>query len=350
MTVKDKITKILIHIMGLAALYLFVILRITAQPYFLLDKDLLNASNNFEYGDLYFLNLIDNFKVSTPPLGNEYTNTVPKFDIKTADILTFGDSFFAEGARVKNVPARLVDTLKKKVFFLQSNDILSVLEEQKYQKKDKKYLILETAERRIPSLFTNKQNNFIKKNQSLLNVTQTILPYNIEQKYTFLLQRSFLTHFIYKELATLKFNYFGYITSVTPVYKKDPPWLFYYQDVNDKKTSFYYKFSDDEIKSICDNILDINNQLKEKYNIEFIFLPIPNKYTIYHKILNNDEYNNLLPRIYSELKKRNVKVCNVYDVFMNSDKELYYPTDTHWNEEGVKVTVNELVKFLDTDK
>ncbi|MCX6164502.1 MAG: hypothetical protein NTU73_06515, partial [Ignavibacteriae bacterium] len=304
------------------------------------------ATNNFEYGDLYLLNLIDNFKVPTPPLDDEYYKSVPKSDINEVDILTFGDSFFAEGARVKNVPARLADTLKKKVFFGRSDNILNFLEEQNYQKKDRKYLILEIVERGIPGTFTDYQNILKKKNNIISNIIETVMPINLEQRYTFLFQKGFLTHYIYKELATLKFSIFGYITSITPVYKKDPPWLFYYMDVNDKKTSFYYKFSDDEIKTICDNISDLSIQLKNSYNLDLILLPVPNKYTIYHKLLNNDEYNNFLPRIYSELKKGNVKVCEVYDLFMKSDKELYYPTDTHWNDEGVKIAVTELLKMI----
>lgn len=347
MTLKDKIAKIIIHLYGLAALYLFIVLRMSGEPDYLLDKELLRASNNFEYGDLYFLNLIDNFKVPTPPLGDEYYNSVPKTEIKDAEILTFGDSFLAAGARVKNVPGRLADTLKKKVFFSQTSEPLEMLENTGFQKGEKKYLILETAERRVPSLFSGGHSKLVKTNPVLVNLMTTVIPVNIEQRYTFLLQKSKATHYIYKELATLKFNLFGYISSVTPVYKKEPPWLFYYQDVNDKKTSFYYKFTDEEIKSICDNIENLSRQLNDKYNIEFVFMPVPNKYTIYHRLLNNDEYNNLLPRIYIELKNRNVKVCNLYDVYMNSGKELYYPTDTHWNEEGVKIAVNEVIKFID---
>lgn len=350
MTKKDKITKIVIHIAGLAALYLFIILKINGGADFLLDKEVVKAMSNYEYGDLYFLNFIDNFKVPTTPLGDEYYNSIPKSDINSADILTFGDSFFSTGARVKNIPARLADTLKKKVFFIHSSNISSVLEEQNYQKKDKKYLILEIVERNIPNAFAGRQTLINNKNQFTNAIVGFVLSLNLEQKYTFLLQRSILTHFIYKEFATFKFNSFGYITSLTPVYKLNPPWLFYYHDVNDKVTSFYYKFSDEEIKIICDNILELNNLLKEKYNIEFVFLPVPNKYTIYHKILNNDEYNNFIPRICSELKKRNVKVCNLYDIFINSDKQLYYSTDTHWNEEGVKIATSEIVKIITEDK
>jgi len=346
MELKNKITKIIIHVSGALALFLFIVLRSSAEPDYLLDSELLKAANDAIYGDLYFLNLIDNFKIPTPPLGDEYYNSVPKTDINDADILTFGDSFFASGARCKNVPGRLADTTKKKIFFSQTNEILKTLEEKNYVKKDKKYLILETVERGIPRIFTGGQNVLAKKNPKLGKIVESLMPLNLEQRYTLLLQRGVISYNIYKELVTMKFNLFGYISSVTPVYKKDPPWLFYYQDVNDKKTSFYYHFTDEEINTICDNIQDLNKKLIDKYNIELIFLPLPNKYTIYHRILNNDEYNNLLPRLYKGLDRRNVKVCKVYDLFMNSEKELYFPTDTHWNEEGVKLTANELVKYL----
>ena len=248
---------------------------------------------------------------------------------------------------MKNVPGRIADTLKKKVFFTRSHDVLSKLDLKKYQKKDKRYLILESVERSIPELLAGKQNIMIQKKSTMNNIIETVKMVNLEQRYTYILQRGFLTHYIYKKLATLKFNLFGYITSLTPVYKKEPPWLFYCQEVDDRKTSFYYKFTVEEITTICDNLQKLNDQLIEKFNIELIFLPIPNKYTIYHKLLNNNEYNNFLPKIYSEMMKRNVKVCNIYDSFMNSEKELYYPTDTHWNEEGIKITVSQLLRIID---
>jgi hypothetical protein len=349
MTKKDKILKIIIHLTGLIALYIFIFSRTTGGLNYLLDKDILRAYDNLEYGDLYFLNFIDNYKIPTPPISKEYYESIPNSDINDADILIFGDSFFTIGPRVKNVPGRLVDTLKKNIFFIQTNEVRPVLEAQKYLKKDKKYLILELVERVIPMVFTKKQNADINKSQLIDFIIENAYPVDLEKKYSVLLQKSFLTHFIYKELASFKFNLFGNISSLTPLYKKNPPWLFYYQEVNKKTTSFYYKFSDEEIKSICDGIQELSIFLKDKYNIEFIFFPIPNKYTIYHKILNNDEYNNFLPRIYAELNRRNVKVCEIYEKFINSDKELYYPTDTHWNAEGVNLAVPLLLRFLKFD-
>ncbi len=347
MSKKNKITKIIINIFGLISLYLFIILRFNGEPEHLLDSEFFKAYKNYEYGDLYFLNYIDNFRIPTPPLEKEYFDSEPKTEINDAEILIFGDSFFAVDARVKNVPGRITETLKKKVFFIRSNDVLSVLEMNKYVKKDRKYLILESVERNIPELLAGRHNIMIQKKSTINDIIEIVKKVNLEQRYTYILQRGFLTHYMYKKLATLKFNLFGYITSLTPVYKKEPPWLFYCQEVDDRKTSFYYKFTDEEITTICDNLLELNNQLIEKYNIDLIFLPIPNKYTIYHKLLNNDEYNNFLPKIYSEMIKRNVKVCNIYDSFINSEKELYYPTDTHWNEEGIKITVSQLLRIID---
>lgn len=346
LTLKDKILKVIIYITGFFALYIFIILRLNNTPGYLLDKEFSKKANLFEYGDLYLLNLVDNFNIATPPNSPSYIKSSKQPDINNADILTFGDSFFGGGARGKSFPERLSDTLKKKVFFMDSSEPLTILENMNYVKKERKILIFEIAERRIAEVFSKKHSVQSKNKQFILSIAETIYPFNIEQKYTFLLQRSFLTHYIYNKLSTFKFNEFGYITYITPVYKLDPPWIFYYQEVNDKKTSFYYKFSDNEINDICDNISDLTKQLNDKYNIEFIFLPIPNKYTIYHTVINNDEYNNLLPRIYTGLKNRNVKVCEVYNTFLESKLELYFPTDTHWNGDGVNLTLYELLKII----
>jgi hypothetical protein len=348
MTVKDKILRIIIYFTGLISLFLFIILRFNYDPEYLLDKDFVKAVKNSEYGDLYFLNYIDNFKIPIPPVKKSHAEPVLESDVNNADILTFGDSFFASSPRFNNVPGRLADSLKKRVFFFQNGNPLTVLEDQKYRKKDKTVLILESCERLIPTAFISKQKTFVKKNIFINTLIQYIYPNNLEQRYEYLMQRSFINHYFYTKLATFKFNFLGYITPITPKYTKDPPWLFCYQEVDDNKTSYYYKFSDEEIKSICDNIQDFSVRLKEIYDIDFIFLPVPNKYTIYHKIINNDEYNNLLPVLYRELKKRNVKVCELYELFMHSDKELYYPTDTHWNDEGVDIAMSELLKIIRT--
>jgi hypothetical protein len=350
LTTKNKILKILIYLSGIFSLFIFIVLRLNNEPVYLMDRKFAESASSFVYGDLYILNLVENFNTATPPVYPSYIKSEKQPKINEADILTFGDSFFAGGARRKHFPERLSDTLHKKVFFMDSSDPLTILNDSNYQNKNAKYLIFEIAERRIPEVFSKKHSAVSRNRQYFSSILNIIYPYNLELKYTFLLQRGLVSHFIYKELATFKFNSFGFISSITPAYIENPPWLFYYQEINNKSTSFYYKFTDEEIKTICNNRVDLSAQLKEKYNLDLLLLPIPNKYTIYHKLLNNDEYNNFLPRIYAELEKRNVKICEVYDSFMKSNKILYYPTDTHWNDEGVNVTMTELIKTLNMNK
>ena len=166
-----------------------------------------------------------------------------------------------------------------------------------------------------------------------------------------MLKRSYLTTFIYSEIATIKFDLFKNITSLTPVYLKNgkDSWLFYYDQVNDNKTSFYYKHSQAEMDSICDNMSDLAYELKKKYNMTLVYLPMPAKYTLYHTVINNDEYNQFLPRLYDGLKKRNVNYINVYNDFCNSDTLLYYHTDSHWNQKGIDIAYKKTITYLKKD-
>ena len=137
---------------------------------------------------------------------------------------------------------------------------------------------------------------------------------------------------------------------MTPVYSLayETPWLFYYEQTNDEPTSFYYKHSQGEINTICDNIADLAEKLDEKYNMKMVFMPIPSKYTVYHDLLNNDEYNDFLPLLYKGLKERSITVINLYDEYINSDEILYYGTDTHWNRKGLDIAVNKTIKVIDS--
>ncbi|MBA7533952.1 hypothetical protein ES705_26198 [subsurface metagenome] len=80
--------------------------------------------------------------------------------------------------------------------------------------------------------------------------------------------------------------------------------------------------------------------------MEFLFIAIPNKYTVCHSLINDDEYNELLPRINDCLEKKGVSVVRLYDDFMNSDKILFYGTDTHWNKNGVDIALSKTLEML----
>jgi hypothetical protein len=180
-------------------------------------------------------------------------------------------------------------------------------------------------------------------------IIDKVFPSNSEELYTQLLKRSIFTTKIYEFIATLKFDLFGYVSPNTPVYNiADKPWLFYERETTDESGGFYHTYSQEEIKTYCNNIAYLKKELEEKYNLEMLFLPIPTKFTIYHNLVTDDEYNNFLPMLFAELNKRNIPYVDVYHDYVSSDKILYYGTDTHWNKKGVDIALQNTVIEIDT--
>jgi len=169
--------------------------------------------------------------------------------------------------------------------------------------------------------------------------------------YDAILKRSYLTTGLYSFLVTLKFDIYGNITDQTPVYLKDGSnsWLFYHDQVNESKTSFYYQHTDDQLDSICDHMSALSKELLDRYNMHILYLPMPAKYTLYHKVVNDDPYNEFLPRLFEKLEAKGVKFVNVYDDYKKSDTLLYYRTDSHWNQKGIDIAYKNMLDYISRD-
>jgi len=344
---KDRILHIVIYLIGLICLLIFIAIRIPDFFNLLVkEKVVPEYWENTPYGELYNFNRIGHFKEELPPSSLKYRHTSKHPELKEADILTFGDSFF-DFARIPTFPEKLGDTLGKKVYFARYDYPLNTLAENKYPKGIPKILIYETAERYIPVRFSKPHvNTFVPDTRSafrksLANLREKLFVKDSEVRYSLLLTRSYLTEKLYSMIATLKFDLFGYIAETTPIFALNQPipWLFYYEEVNEDVTSFYYQHSEEDIARYCDNIADLRKKLKEEYNLDMVFMPVPCKYTIYHKFVNQHTYNNLLPRIYEGLEDRGVPVVRLFDDFIKSDEILYYGTDTHWNPKGLEIAL-----------
>lgn len=351
---KDKIAKTAVYLAGAFSLVCFLAIRIPALFNALVfEKVIPEYWENTKYGELYNFNRIDHFKEDLPPAGIKYRYTDKHPSVNEADLLTFGDSFF-DFARLITVPEKLGDTLGKRVFYARYDQPLNYLAENGYEAGDSKILLYETTERYIPFRFSEPhQLTYIPDTRSafrlkLAAIRDFIFLKDDEVRYSLLLSRSYATAGLYAQVATLKFNAFGYIASTTPVYSLKPktPWLFYFEEVNDENTSFYYNHSNADIENYCNNIADLRVKLKQYYNLDMVFLPAPSKFTIYSTLVDTIPYNNLLPRIYSGLEKRGVPVIDLYDDFIQSADTLYYATDTHWNEKGLQLVVDKTTGFL----
>jgi hypothetical protein len=343
---KEKNLRLIIYLLGAFCLFAFLAVRIFPLMNFSLSEKMDVETHDFtKYGDLYYYNCIADFKQDFPVPVRKYRLSEKNPALSDADILTFGDSFFDVSFQ-KTLPERLSDTLNAKVYSYMTQDPTQanpfcILNSNDYPKSSQsKYVIYETVERNVHVKFEKPYEvdcvpHTIKKTP-VNQVRDFVFKHNTEKLYATLLKRGYFVNGIYEFFASLRFNLFGYISPLTAKYSVEKgPWLFYEKEFGNEAGGFAYQYTDDEIKLYADNILALSRNMKEAYNLDLIFMPIPNKYTIYHEIVDNHEYNNFLPRLYNELDKRHVMYVNLYHEFKSSPDILYYGTDTHWNKRGV---------------
>jgi hypothetical protein len=348
---KEKHIRIVIYITGLVCLYAFFAIRSFPLMNFVLSEKMNKETRDFsKYGELYYYSCIKDFKVE---FGNKYgkyrlSDRNPR--ITEADILTYGDSFFDLSCQ-KNIPELLSDTLNKKVYSYvtmdpNKSDPFCILNEAGIKKNSSpKQFIYETVERNIAHKFLNPFNSkcsddSTRKETTKEKIKDFVFKENSEKLYSVLLQQSVFTSKFYSLISSIKFKLFGYISSLTSIYTTQPePWLFYEKEYTHELGGYYYQYTDKEIQNYADNVLQLKNNLKSLYNYDLLFLPVPTRYTVYHKFVNNHPYNNFLPRLYKELDKRGIKYIDLYTEYSKSDKILYHGTDTHWNSKGVDMAL-----------
>lgn len=353
----EKALKIIIYIAGVVCLYAFLAIRI--EPMFnliLKEKVIPEYWENTKYGELYYFNFIRHFREKDlPPYHVKYRFTKKHPSLENADVYLFGDSFF-DFSRMETFPERLGDTLGIRTYYARFDYPLKYFADSNFNNNSEKFLIYESAERYIPDRFTESHplvpyrdpRSGIRK--TLADIRDVIFLDNTEVLYSTLMMRSYFTTGIYSFISTLKFDVFNYITNKTPKYIADDknPWLFYFDQLNGAPSSFYYQHSQQEIDTYCDNIKDLSDKLYDQYTMKMVFMAIPSKYTIYHTLLNNDEYNQFIPRLYAGLEKRGVPVIPVYEDFIKARDTIYYGTDTHWNKKGLNIALDNAVEVLDS--
>jgi alginate O-acetyltransferase complex protein AlgJ len=91
------------------------------------------------------------------------------------------------------------------------------------------------------------------------------------------------------------------------------------------------------------------HEILKAQGIRFIFLPIPNKETIYYDYLGTERPHFLLD-LQKRLRERGVEVIDTQtafdDALRNRQVLLYHPDDTHWNPNGSRLTARLLSRHL----
>lgn len=111
--------------------------------------------------------------------------------------------------------------------------------------------------------------------------------------------------------------------------------------------------SKEEIKALGVS-LSLMQEKVEAHNGRFLFVPVPNKNSIYFEYMparykkSND---NNLTRLYEELDKEKIPYANLQKKLLSekekmSAERLYYKRDTHWTSLGAVIGYEEIIKEL----
>lgn len=251
--------------------------------------------------------------------------------IEKADILIIGDSFIVgssvtQDSTLANVMMKY-SNLRTSVYALApaNFDVFVKLLDQKIIKKPK-LLIFSLVERNIPALFI-PFSSIKKKFDTDISNTQ-IIHDKIKRRY------------FMKYIKARIFRVKG--LGVEGTADSD---MFFVSGKEQKYNDNYAKESLKSIqsyKSYCDN-----------NGMDFLFLPIPNKETVYFDYVPFDQQPDNLLSLDSLLQLSGIKTINTLAIFneyreTNSDL-LYHKDDSHWNANGIKLIASELSTYIRKD-
>ena len=351
---KNRIALGGLYAAGVFAACIFLLVRIRgAAEWVVYKNDYYNAR------DLYKLNYIAHFRESHPAFDRTFTSRVRPYRerpehpaVDEADLLIFGDSFM-NFRLLPSFPELLGQRLGKNVHFSRDHYPRSLLEEKGFMKQSNgKMLLYAVGERGIREGFYVRDADWGRRARRRQDREQPFFQLltdgRTEERYSALLQLSLLTHRMYKWIATRKFDWFGYISRTAPVYSMDPPILFLHSTVDGSPNSIQYQHPQEEIDEIVRRIARLHADLAETYGLDMVFMGIPNKISIHHDLVWEDaRYNDFLPRIQKGLKEHGVPFVDLYGAFSASDECLYFLSDTHWNEKGIALALDETITFLE---
>lgn len=352
----ERLLKIIIYTAGVVCLYAFIAVRVPVLFNAVLEEKIIPEYwENTKYGELYYFNFINKFQEEgLPKYAEKYRFTDRHPTLDKADMILFGDSFF-DFTRMETFPERLGDTLNQSIYYARDDTPMQYLGRAGFENTEEKIILFESAERYIPTRFTEPHTEEVLVDprggirKAVGDIRDFIFVPESQLLYGTLLSRSYFTTGLFSLSATFKFNTFKYITDMTPKYslEEDTPWLFYHDALNGEPSSFYYQHTEEEISTYCNNIADLADKLYNHYHLKMVFMGIPSKYTINHTIINDDPYNNFLPRLYAGLEERGIPTISLYEDYIDNDEVLYYGTDTHWNPKGQSIAIEKAVEELE---
>lgn len=247
--------------------------------------------------------------------------------MKKPDILVIGDSFIAGSSlsQEQTFTSQLnkeYDSKFKIYNFAPSSFSYWVRLMEQGTIKKPKYLIFSIVERHIPDVFVPNKNNYGSyRERAKYEIREIGLAPVVER-----LTRFYSLQWMTARIRNSKGNGFQ-----SEINKK----MFFLQgksieggnrdDINKTVEAIV------SYKKYCDSI-----------GVKFLFLPMPNKETVYYDLVPLSHQPNFLLRVDTLLKQKRVSAVNtllIYNKSRSLNKFLYQLDDTHWNSYAVNVVV-----------
>ncbi len=349
MTPRDRLWKTTLVILGLLAAAFFITTK---------NSNWLNYATaaDFCYGDLYALAKVRNFRPPEPILYGPSTDDdsldagqIPR----PADVIFIGDSF---GFALFSQPPfwrQLSENTGWPIFSIYNNhhkDIwrspYSFLDGLEGGGESGGLLVFEISERLLADVFADAIPNktaiaparpWTRLEESLLRKTA--------ERHQFLFKHGQLTAPLITGWNTTLFNLAGIISKDTPLYSTLPPFLFYREEVR----CFRTEHDEEQVSAMADHIALFAETLRRDYRRQLLFVPVPNKITLYSALATPKPYDEFLPRLCRALRERGVLTVDMLPQFRAQKTTLFWSTDTHWNPAGIRLGVRETLKVWPSD-
>jgi len=360
---KERREKFLVWAILMAFLSVAALEIAVSQNAYLWKRLVIDPSHNGQVfnGDLYGMSLVSDFQDRIVELPE--TDGITTID--KAKYIPFGDSFFATGYDSPPVFDFLQSKLSGGVYyhsFPVDPTPFSHLSQAGYQKGAPKVLIWETAEfysidRALVAgasagLAGTASTSLKAKLSGLISRVGNFLaffkPNRGREEY--FVENNILVEPLRAWLKTKAFEWFGDIDGQTPIYSTNPKMLFLNDDVTFRENTGKIA----QIPELADNIAKVALVLKHDYNLQLVYMVVPNKLSVYADWLNQPNpyaYDNYIPLLQKALADRGVTYVDVYSAYVqakqkNPSQLLYYPGDHHFTPLGKTILEDALLKKL----
>jgi hypothetical protein len=166
-----------------------------------------------------------------------------------------------------------------------------------------------------------------------------------DQEITFLLTRNPWMQPIRAGIVTARYRLLGEMCNIDAVFSANPPMLFLDETTNSSSTSYFADHQPVLVDSIADNVAAIDAELKKR-GIHLVFMPVPNKVTVYADLVTEVPYDRFITRVVRAARTRGVCSLDLFPMLKDMrarGEQPYYPTDTHWTLPAVERAVSLIV-------